>query len=66
MKNTVLRVHQNPKFSTLTALNRSRGYTDLKRHAKKHHKGRDLMKDVVLPDIPDPDNGNGDNSNGDD
>ena len=42
--------------------------TDLKRHAKKKHSGRDLMADVVLPQ-EEPDNsngnGNGDNGNGD-
>ena len=42
--------------------------TDLKRHAKKKHPSRDLMADVVLPQVePDngDDNGNGDNGNGD-
>ena len=42
--------------------------TDLKRHAKKKHPSRDLMADVVLPQVEldnGDDNGNGDNGNGD-
>ena len=49
-----------PKIQYLHCLKKIQKLTDLKRHAKKHHPGRDLMTDVVFPHIPDPDNGNGD------